>query len=399
MTRKEYRKKYRKIVDILTKKFIDVSIETNRLFEDEKEVDDIILFFYYDDTRLVLDDIKDKIKKMSIIKDYNEHNNDVCLKIEIDNELTDIVIKFFNSVDKYKYNILINSFNCLKEIMEIISKDYGYKITDIGLIKEKTIDNIRTDVLVTDNFDLIMETFGFEMKDFNKSFTKNQFFNFIVMSSSFTKLSFINLDTKNLYLKYFSNLITENQLKYPSKLNIVTINKLELLSDPIELANKLVCRMDEFKRDIYEELMHFYINKYDSVNMKNLDRKILLYINSLLEIFYIKYNENKLMIDGKEISIYNKKIAKNNLSKYLFRIEEEEKEYVYGFDISLSISGDKLRFNTVLNNNSNKTIVDIANKLTKILLEEFNFSFFIELNNNDIRKCLNESIKGIKVKK
>lgn len=399
MTRKEYRKKYRKIVDILTKKFIDVSIETNRLFEDEKEIDYLNLFFYYDDSRLNLDDIKDKLKDMDIVINYKDYINQITLDFIIDDININTRIYFFNSVEKYKFNILINSFNCLKDILNILSNSYSYKITNMGLMKEKELDGTKTNVLVTDDFDLIMETFGFEMKNFNKSFTKEQFFEFVVVCSSFTKNNFINLNTDNIYLKEFSSLITENQYKYPSKLNIVTINKLELLSDPLELAKKLTNRMDEFKKDIYEELMYFYINKYDSVNMKNLDRKILLYINSLLEIFFIKYNngDEKLIIDNKEISLFNRKIAKSNLSKYLFKIGEEE--FVYGFDISVSLNADKIKLNTVLNNNTNSEIVNIANKLTKILLEEFNFSFFIELNNNDIRKCLNESIKDLKVKK
>lgn len=400
MTRKEHRKICRKIIDILTKKFIDVSIETCRYFEDKTEFESVDLFFYFDSYKLKLNDIKNSMGDIKQVKEILvDIDNKLTITLDIE-EKTDIIcnINFYNSIDTYKFNILINSFYPFKSIMTILLKSYDCDITEIGLTKN--INNV--DKLITNDFDLFMETIGIDINTFQKSFTKEQFFKFLLTVQSMCTAPFFNMNDNELdgFVKY----LKEHSANIQFRTNYHIIRKIDLLLDPKEVCKRTIDKMEFNKKDIYEELMFLYVNRDKELSFKNIDRKIFFYINNLLEAFYLSNHETNgvLNFEGSEISIYNKKVSKINVFPYLFKISYNSKELIYGFDLSYSALFNKLKFNIVISNNKDNELNIIANKFSTYLIDKFKFSFTFILNNIDIRANMNErldELKDLKVKK
>lgn len=400
---KQYRDVVRQIKKDLEKKFNNIEIESTFYFLDNKNIEYANIVIGMDrnitDYKELIGYVKNKSVKEPI---NNEKGFSIFYKVDKE-DYVQINIFLTDKRDMFSNVRIINSFEILENIFRYYSLVYDLEFKNYKMFKD--------DKILCNNIGEMLNLFSLNINEFNKNMNFSDFCNKILNSISFV---FNEKYIKDIFddcktSRIFKEQVLANKDKLEKNKRDYTLSKIEKISNPKDYANKIIKNMENIEIDIIENLLNLYLSENTSVNILMIQTNVIRYLNSLLESFYMKQENNSYIIMINDVKFVveacYKKISniKNELT--LFRITNTETmEYVlYGFKINLNISFRELSIDPMIFNDINDDIfIKVCELFNVYINTDLKFEFHFETNRHDIEAKIgmnmDKKIKNIKPK-
>lgn len=400
---KQYRDIVRQIKKDIAKKFKNINIESTFIFLDDKNIGSIDLVIGINrniiDHKALIDYIKSKSIKEPI---NNEYGLSVFIKSGKD-EFVQVNIFLTIDGDSFEFVRMKNSFSIFDLILEYYSKIYGLEIKNNAIYQD--------DKMIYNNIKDTMGLFSLDINEYKKNMNFSDLCNKIMNSSAFVynELYLNELFSNNKIGSIFKRLVEENKDKLQTERREHILYRVQKVLDPKEYANRLINNMENIEIEMVENLLNLYLSEDISANLSMIQMNTNKYINTLLESFYLKHNDDMLIIEANGISYAvetcYRKISNMKNDLKLFRITNiETKDFIlYGFKINLNMSFRELTIDPVIFNEvEDDNFMVVCDKLNEYLNEELKLEFSFETNNHDIEAKISmnmdKNIRKIKPK-